>query len=111
MALVNKIIPFSCIDGPGNRTAIFFQGCNFKCTYCHNPETINKCVNCGKCVKVCPVNALNIVEKKLFGMIKNVWRVMHVLENAIIYLLQKLRIIQLMNYLKKLNKLVLLFKE
>ena len=65
MALVNKIIAFSCIDGPGNRTAIFFQGCNFKCTYCHNPETINKCVNCGLCVKVCPVDALNIVDKKV----------------------------------------------
>ena len=65
MALVNKIIPFSCIDGPGNRTAIFFQGCNFKCTYCHNPETINKCMHCGKCVKVCPVNALSIVDGKV----------------------------------------------
>lgn len=60
MALVNKIIPFSCIDGPGNRMAIFFQGCNFKCTYCHNPETINKCISCGRCVKICPVNALEI---------------------------------------------------
>ena len=65
MALVNKIIPFSCIDGPGNRTAIFFQGCNFKCTYCHNPETINKCINCGKCVLTCPVKALDIVDKKV----------------------------------------------
>ena len=65
MALVNKIIPFSCIDGPGNRTAIFFQGCNFKCTYCHNPETINKCIHCGKCVKTCPVNALKMVDKKV----------------------------------------------
>ena len=65
MALVNKIIPFSCIDGPGNRTSIFFQGCNFKCSYCHNPETINKCVNCGKCVAVCPVNALEIKDKKV----------------------------------------------
>ena len=65
MALVNKIIPFSCIDGPGNRTAIFFQGCNFKCTYCHNPETINKCIHCGKCVKVCPVGALNIADNKV----------------------------------------------
>lgn len=60
MALVNKIIPFSCIDGPGNRVAIFFQGCNLKCTYCHNPETINKCINCGKCVSTCPVKALDI---------------------------------------------------
>lgn len=65
MALVNKIIPFSCIDGPGNRTAIFFQGCNFKCTYCHNPETINKCINCKKCVSVCPVKALDIENEKV----------------------------------------------
>ena len=65
MALVNKIIPFSCIDGPGNRTSIFFQGCNFKCSYCHNPETINKCISCGKCVAVCPVNALEIKDKKV----------------------------------------------
>lgn len=65
MAIVNKIIPFSCIDGPGNRTAIFFQGCNFKCTYCHNPETINKCISCGKCVLTCPVNALDIIDKKV----------------------------------------------
>ena len=26
---INKIIPFSSVDGPGNRTAIFLQGCNF----------------------------------------------------------------------------------
>lgn len=37
---VNKIIPFSAVDGPGNRMAIFFQGCNMNCLYCHNPETI-----------------------------------------------------------------------
>ena len=40
---VNKIIPFSAVDGPGNRTAIFLQGCNFDCRYCHNPETRNLC--------------------------------------------------------------------
>lgn len=41
-AVVNKIIPFSAVDGPGNRTAVFLQGCNFNCQYCHNPETIGK---------------------------------------------------------------------
>ncbi|MHB1391579.1 MAG: radical SAM protein [Clostridia bacterium] len=41
-ALVNKILPFSSVDGPGNRTVIFLQGCNFNCLYCHNPETISK---------------------------------------------------------------------
>lgn len=55
---VNKIIPFSPVDGPGNRTVIFLQGCNFNCSYCHNPETINNCNNCGICIESCPVGAL-----------------------------------------------------
>ena len=65
MALVNKIIPFSCIDGPGNRTAIFLQECNLKCTYCHNPETINKCISCGMCISTCPVEALKMENNKV----------------------------------------------
>ncbi|MFQ9394370.1 MAG: 4Fe-4S cluster-binding domain-containing protein [Lachnospiraceae bacterium] len=55
---VNKIIPFSAVDGPGNRTAVFLQGCNFDCRYCHNPETRNLCRNCGSCVGKCPKGAL-----------------------------------------------------
>lgn len=61
---VNKIVDFSVVDGPGNRTAVFFQGCNFRCTYCHNPETINHCIHCGVCVGVCPVGALEVDENK-----------------------------------------------
>lgn len=57
---LNKIIPFSSVDGPGNRTAIFLQGCNFDCVYCHNPETINHCINCSFCVSFCPVEALSV---------------------------------------------------
>lgn len=55
---VNKIIPFSSVDGPGNRTAVFLQGCNFNCQYCHNPETRGICIGCMACVDRCPKGAL-----------------------------------------------------
>lgn len=57
-APINKIIPFSSVDGPGNRTAVFLQGCNFDCRYCHNPETRNLCTGCMECVERCPAKAL-----------------------------------------------------
>lgn len=63
--LVNRIIPFSSVDGPGNRTAIFLQGCNFNCLYCHNPETINVCDNCGSCISACHFNALESKESNV----------------------------------------------
>ncbi len=62
-APVNKIISFSAVDGFGNRTAIFLQGCNQNCWYCHNPETIHHCKACGACVEACPTGALRIVEE------------------------------------------------
>lgn len=62
MLLVNKLIPMSVVDGPGNRFAIFLQGCNFNCKYCHNPETIHRCIHCGDCVATCPADALSFVD-------------------------------------------------
>ena len=64
-APVNRIIPFSNVDGPSNRMAIFFQGCQFNCRFCHNPETINMCCHCGKCVKTCPTGALSFQDGKV----------------------------------------------
>lgn len=66
IAPVNHIVDMSFIDGPGNRTVIFFQGCNFCCQYCHNPETIHICNHCGQCVSGCVHGALSQIEGKVF---------------------------------------------
>lgn len=64
---ITDIQRFSLKDGPGIRTTVFFKGCNLKCTWCHNPETIsggnrllfyeNRCIGCGACVAACPNGA------------------------------------------------------
>jgi pyruvate-formate lyase-activating enzyme len=38
--LVAGTVPFSAVDGPGNRYAIFLQGCQWDCLVCHNPCSI-----------------------------------------------------------------------
>ncbi len=65
MAIVNRILHSSVVDGPGNRAVVFLQGCNFACSYCHNPETIHCCTNCGACVAKCPAGALSIEDGKV----------------------------------------------
>ena len=39
MASIDSIESFGTVDGPGIRTVVFFNGCNLRCIYCHNPET------------------------------------------------------------------------
>ena len=66
-ALITEIERFALNDGPGIRTTVFFKGCNMRCRWCHNPETIkssrellyyeSKCIGCYKCVYSCPSKA------------------------------------------------------
>lgn len=38
-ARIHSIETGGAVDGPGIRYIVFFQGCNFKCQYCHNRDT------------------------------------------------------------------------
>lgn len=58
--IINKILPMTFIDGPNNRMAVFLQGCNMYCLYCHNPETQNYCNGCGVCLSYCKTGALHL---------------------------------------------------
>ena len=65
--MITSIQRFSLNDGDGIRTTVFFKGCNMRCGWCHNPETIcrdqelmfyeSKCIGCGKCFVNCPTGA------------------------------------------------------
>ncbi len=59
--LLSQIQHYSTKDGPGIRTTVFMMGCNLRCKWCANPETISpckkimyykqKCMRCGSCVQ------------------------------------------------------------
>ena len=72
--LISNIQKYTIHDGPGIRTEIFFKGCNMRCLWCSNPETVSvkpqlgvypsKCLStqkCGYCLKECPVSGHSTV--------------------------------------------------
>ena len=71
-ALITDIQRFSLTDGDGIRTTVFLKGCNMRCSWCHNPETLsshpelmfyrNKCIGCGRCFEICPTGAHKVID-------------------------------------------------
>jgi pyruvate formate lyase activating enzyme len=64
MLKVHSIETFGTHEGPGIRLVIFLQGCNFKCAYCHNPDTIGAG---GKEMSVSEIIKLLEDQKPYFG--------------------------------------------
>lgn len=70
VGLISHIQRYSVQDGPGIRTTVFLKGCPLECWWCQNPECIDhrpeliardsKCILCGKCAEVCPMDAIVI---------------------------------------------------
>ncbi len=72
-SLIFDIKRYAINDGPGIRLVVFFKGCNLRCAWCHNPESISakaekmytpaKCIKCGTCVEACPENAITLTSE------------------------------------------------
>lgn len=70
-ARIFNIERFGTEDGPGIRTVVFLKGCGLRCLWCSNPESQNfgpeivflenACINCAKCVQVCPQKAVSLI--------------------------------------------------
>ena len=75
MGIVSNIQRMSVHDGPGLRTTVFFKGCNMRCKWCHNPESIHTepeyvfneklCKHCGMCEQGCYSGARTLCGKEM----------------------------------------------
>lgn len=67
--LIDKIQNYCIHDGDGIRMIVFMKGCDMRCPWCSNPESLSgkiqlarnpaKCSDCGYCTKACPEGAIS----------------------------------------------------
>lgn len=65
MIRVHSYESMGTFDGPGLRLVVFLQGCNFRCAYCANPDTIS-CEG-GKETPADEIVRMALSEKPFFG--------------------------------------------
>jgi pyruvate formate lyase activating enzyme len=71
---VSRIRRLAIHDGPGIRSVVFLKGCPLHCAWCAAPETQadhadlelfpDRCVACDACLRVCPENAVRVLENR-----------------------------------------------
>lgn len=66
MLRVHSFESMGTFDGPGLRLVIFLQGCNFRCLYCANPDTISL-DKAGKLISNEEIVKRALSEKPFFG--------------------------------------------
>lgn len=62
---IHSLETFGTHDGPGIRMVIFVQGCQFRCLYCQNPDSLD--VNGGTLVEISELLKRAIRQKNYFG--------------------------------------------
>jgi len=62
---IHSLETFGTHDGPGIRMVIFAQGCQFRCLYCQNPDSLD--VNAGILVEIDELVKRAVHEKTYFG--------------------------------------------
>ena len=62
---IHSLETYGTHDGPGIRMVVFVQGCQFRCLYCQNPDSLD--VNAGTMVEISELVNRAMHQKKYFG--------------------------------------------